>query len=295
MKLIYYSSEKGNVGDELNVWLWNRIFPGHFENDNDKTAFLGIGSILLENSVFIDEASAYKKKIICGTGVRSISERLNLDNSWHISFLRGPYSSLKLTHSLDNYISDSAYFVVLTDEFKKYKNLPKKHKVSVIPYFQSMDKLNWEKVCKHFDWNLITTETKDVDYFLSEIASSELVISEAMHGAILADVLRVPWRRLKFYAHLYEGENVSEFKWNDWLSSVEIYEDQPIEFGKRSLKKGNFITRQFYKSKYEKRLIKKLSHAAKEPYQLSSDKRFDQIVSQIESKRIEILKHLSQG
>lgn len=292
MKLIYYASEKGNVGDELNFWLWEKFFGKEIIDDYQDVAFLGIGSILLENSWFLEEASKYKHKIIFGTGVRSINEKLLFDESWNISFLRGPFSSLKINNNIDNYISDAAYALPLVEDYSKYLDLPKKYKVSVIPYFKSLDKAYWENICKEFGWNLITTETKDVDWFLKEVASSEFVISEAMHGAILADILRVPWKRLKFHSHVYEGMNVSEFKWEDWLYSVGIRFDNAIDIGIRKKKKVNFITQFYYKKRNTKRMIKAFKNLDFTNFNLSDDSIFKEIVLNFDKKRSSLINYL---
>jgi len=87
MNLIYYKSEKGNFGDDLNVWLWPKVFKQDLFQDNKDVAFFGIGSILIENSDFINKAETYNKKVIFGTGVRSINEAFDFDNSWDVRFV----------------------------------------------------------------------------------------------------------------------------------------------------------------------------------------------------------------
>ena len=37
-----------------------------------------------------------------------------------------------------------------------------------------------------------------------------------MHGAIVADALRVPWIPARLYGHFME------FKWRDWTESIEV-------------------------------------------------------------------------
>jgi len=288
MNLIFYKSEKGNFGDDLNSWLWPQLFGEKILLENSDTAFLGIGSILMKNSFFIEKANTYKNKIVFGTGLRSIKEEISFDDSWNIMFLRGPYSSLKLTNSLNNYISDSAYCIGLLPNYNDLLKIPKKHKLSFIPYFKSIDKVNWEAICKQLGWNLILPTGNNVEGFINEIASSEQVISEAMHGAIIADVLRVPWKRLRFYSHIYEGEGVSEFKWNDWLLSVDItknsYIDSPMKKKRNIYKILTFAN----KKRNEKRLINNVKNEGTIPFQLSSEERFQQIISELKAKQKEL-------
>ena len=289
MNLIFYKSKKGNFGDDLNTWLWPQIFGKHIFSKDSNTAFLGIGSILMENSTFIKEANTYDKKIIFGTGLRSIGENITLDDSWNVMFLRGPYSSLKLTNSLSNYISDGAYGLALLPDYQKYLSLPKKYKTSFIPYFKSLDKVNWKKICADLGWNLILPTGNNMEFILNEIASSEQIISEAMHGTILADVLRVPWKRLRFYAHIYEGVGVSEFKWNDWLLSIDITENSYINSPLKK-KRNIFKVLTFANTiRNEKLLLENLKNSDAIPFQLSSDKRMEEIMKQLEAKKQELV------
>ncbi|WP_397363340.1 polysaccharide pyruvyl transferase family protein [Olleya sp. R77988] len=270
MKLIYYKSEKGNFGDDLNLWLWPKIFGDTFFDNND-VAFFGIGSILIENSYFLKEAETCKQKVVFGTGVRSINEKFNFDDSWDIRFLRGPYSSLKLTNTLDKYVADGAYFLALIPEYKDYLNIPKQHEIGFIPYFKSIDKVNWQQICDQLGWKLILPTNGDVEQFMKDISSCKTIISEAMHGCILADVLRVPWKRLRFNAHLHEGEKVSEFKWNDWLLSVGIKDNIYIEAPSLRRRKLYKIFKTAFKKKNENYLLDKLKNHQSIDFNLSDN------------------------
>lgn len=292
MKIIYYNSDKGNVGDELNVWLWERLFDKSFLDKNSDTALLGIGSILLENSTFVNDANAYKRKIILGTGVRSITENIQLDNSWYVSFVRGPYSSFRLTNSTTNYISDGAYFIGLLGEYKNYLALPKKHEIGFVPYFKSANLIDWEKLCAKQGWHLISPVTKDINGFMEEIASCKTIISEAMHGAIFADILRIPWKRFRYYSHIYEGEKVSEFKWTDWLASIEIYDSRFFEISPKRKKWFHKIYKGIYDNSNYKKLQKNMGNHTIVPFNLSSEKRFSEIILQLENKKKELISFL---
>ncbi|MGY6649912.1 polysaccharide pyruvyl transferase family protein [Wenyingzhuangia sp. IMCC45574] len=288
MKLISYKNKNGNFGDDLNSYLWPKIFGPKF-SENENIAFLGIGSILTENSTFIKEASLFDNKLILGTGVRSLKENLTFDETWDFSFLRGPLSSFKITGSFNNFITDSAYFYALLDEYKKVMKLPKKHKISVIPYFKSIDLINWKKFCDKNNLNLITPSNLSVEEFIIQVASSERVYAEAMHGAIMADILRVPWKRIKFNAHFSETEVVSEFKWHDWFGSINLHNVENISLYKRPIPYNE--QNLFKKVKSEKRFFKlgkKLTH--NNSFYLSNESRFTEIITQLQEKRSEVLK-----
>lgn len=288
MKLICYKDKKGNIGDDLNFWIWPKIFGSDFFKDK-KNAFLGIGSILITDSDYIEKAEKHELKIVFGTGVRSIEQVFDFDSTWDISFLRGPFSSYIVTGSLHNYITDSAYFISLLPEFNNYKKFKKKHKISFIPYYKSVGLVDWEKCCEKLGWNLILPTGGDVEDFLIQVAESENVIAEAMHGAIIADALRVPWKRLKFNAHLYEGEIVSEFKWKDWLYSINTKEHTPITFLPNILKTKYKIFPFLKKDKYIRDFVSQMK-GREIKFSLSSDHRFDEIIQQLEIKKKEIIK-----
>jgi succinoglycan biosynthesis protein ExoV len=157
-----------------------------------------------------------------------------------------------------------------------------------------MDKMNWKKLCDTLGWHLITPETMDVEHFIREVAASESVISEAMHGAILADVLRVPWKRLRFYSHQFEGEKVSEFKWMDWLFSIEIYTNQYLQVQHKRKKWYRTFLKFYYKKKYYDDALKQFRQHDSVPFYLSDTSRFDAIVTQLKSKKKALIDYLKQ-
>ena len=67
-------------------------------------------------------------------------------------------------------------------------------------------------VARRLGLEYLSTEAP-LDEFIDTIRNATLVVSEAMHGAILADAMRTPWIP---FAHL----NHNEFKWRDWYQSI---------------------------------------------------------------------------
>lgn len=221
MDLAYYKVKIGNFGDDLNLWLWEKIFADELKRKDD-FVLIGIGTILFDKSQALVGLED-KKKIIFGSGIRFIDNPISIDDKWIVSFLRGPLSSYILRNNLEEYITDSAYCLALTDAYKDFMKEEKKYKISLMPHFRSTKLANWKKICKELGYHYINPHSKKgLIFTISEIAKSEYIISEAMHGAIVADILRIPWRRVKFYSHIHESEKVSEFKWTDWLRSMEI-------------------------------------------------------------------------
>jgi hypothetical protein len=221
MKLLYFKSAKGNFGDDLNPWLWPKIFAG--TKLPEDTYLIGIGSILHTGNNSIKEI-ATNKKIVFGTGIRpsKVYDRFTFDHTWDVRFLRGPLSA-EATSNKYPYISDSAYAVRQLEDFSNYRDQEKKYEISLMPYFHSVKYFDWQGLCQEMGYHYISPHSEHgVEQTLKEIAQSKMLITEAMHGAILADALRVPWHRYILTTPNTEGAMVSEFKWNDWLRSVGI-------------------------------------------------------------------------
>lgn len=223
MNYIYYKDKRGNFGDDLNPWLWKQLFATSEIVQN--SLFLGIGSILNQDYKNVADAmNPNVKKIVFGTGVRPSYESsyLELDHTWDVKFLRGPLSSFYFQNKYP-YIADAAYAIRLLPQFEKYLKTPKKYKISFMPYYKSATMFNWKKICDILGFHYISPFSENgVEHTILEIASSETIITEAMHGAIVADALRVPWHRFILSIPHTEGPMVSEFKWNDWLMSSDL-------------------------------------------------------------------------
>lgn len=305
MKYLYYKSKKGNFGDDLNGWLWPKLFTKIPELDN--VHFLGIGSILYSENPFLNNINKYKK-IVFGSGVRPSPKytKFKTDQTWDIKFLRGPLSAKALDNKY-NYITDAAYALRQLPDFENLIKCEKRYEVSLMPYFHSEDYFDWKKICQQLGVHYISPHSENgVEFTISEIASSKKLITEAMHGAIVADLLRVPWHRFILTTPFTEGSMVSEFKWNDWLQSVEINNPDVTYipfYSKTKLQKSysrtalyqklnrffNFSTstQLLFKTKVKNELLRKLSEELS--YFLSEDKVIEHIDRKMEHE-IELFK-----
>lgn len=84
MKLTYFKAGRGNFGDDLNPYIFRRLFPSALSDDNDGINFYGIGTLIDSR---IDQNG---KAVLMGTGIRDLSLTYDTHN-WDIFFLRGPY------------------------------------------------------------------------------------------------------------------------------------------------------------------------------------------------------------
>jgi succinoglycan biosynthesis protein ExoV len=205
MRLFAYKGKETNFGDELNYWLWDRLLPGYFEKD-DGNLFLGIGSVLY------DSHPEELKKIVFGAGYAGYTNLPTIDSNWRFYFVRGNHTAEKL--GLDNAlaIGDSGILIrsIIKDEPRVIK-----YEASYMPHFESAKIGEWQRICKKSGVNYIDPRWP-VEKILSEILSSKLIISEAMHGVIIADSLRVPWQSIEPYDPNHRN------KWQDWASALDV-------------------------------------------------------------------------
>jgi|GEM_PF-227657 len=210
MKLFYHKDPVGNFGDDLNPWLWPRLLPNLLDDD-ESSLFVGIGTILDER---IPHAPM---KVVFGTGV-GYGRLPAVDERWRICCVRGPLTARALGLPSEVAITDPAVLVktVLPDT----TDVPKQHRVSFMPHHRSKIRADEESIdlqvaCASANIYYIDPAA-GIDSVLRDIASSETVIAEAMHGAIVADALRIPWVPVKIYDH------IRDLKWRDWCSSLDL-------------------------------------------------------------------------
>lgn len=84
MKLYFYCGVCFNFGDELNWWMWLKIFGDVFD-DSDEKFFFGIGLILFL-SYFVNI-----NKVVFGFGYGGYMELFKIDDKWDVRFLCGKY------------------------------------------------------------------------------------------------------------------------------------------------------------------------------------------------------------
>jgi len=281
MKLYYFQGDEPNFGDELNPWLWSRLLPDFFSED-EAEIFLGIGSILFDG--FPQDS----KKIVFGAGYGGYHPPPVLNENWHVYFVRGPRSAAALSLDSRYAVGDGAILIRTVVETRQQK---KRHKVSVMPHFESAQFGCWDIAARKAGVNLIDPR-QSVDHCIAEIAASELVLTEAMHGAIVADALRVPWVCLQPLATSHRS------KWLDWAEALEIdFRSVPrtasnanellyAKFCKnyrvlRYMKKARTYTRSFLSGRFTDLLAKEIvGYAASEP-SLSSDRAMDRVTDRM--------------
>jgi succinoglycan biosynthesis protein ExoV len=206
MKLTYFAGDPPNFGDELNPLVWNAVLPNGFLDEREDELFLGIGSIVQD----IYPKSA--RKYVVGSGYGGYSAMPDVrDGSWECLFVRGPRTAKHLGLPADRAICDPAVLLRLLPTPAAAPGIA----LAFMPHYESLERGFWQAVCRTAGVTLIDPRD-DAQVVLSQIKGATLLITEAMHGAIVADALRTPWIAAK---PLHQSHRM---KWLDWSESLGI-------------------------------------------------------------------------
>lgn len=201
--LLHYYRTLPNFGDALNPWLWHRLLPGHFSPD-DNVVFLGIGTILQAG---IPEASRY---VVLGAG-SGYGALPAVDSRWEFHAVRGPLTAAALHLPREAAVTDAAYLLNLVDLPAARTGKP----IGFMPHWRSLRRIPWRAICEFAGLRFINPFAP-VEQVLAELRGCDRLVTEAMHGAIVADLLRVPWVPVRL------GDHFLDFKWRDWLAAMEV-------------------------------------------------------------------------
>lgn len=205
MRLYVWRGEASNFGDELNTLLWPALLPGLFDADAS-ALFLGIGSVLDARH------SARLRKVVAGAGYGGYEAPARLDGSWDIYWVRGPRTARQLGLPPAFGLGDPASLLPLvhTPPARRARDI-----IGFMPHFESLSRGAWTEVAEVAGVTLIDPRDEP-EAVLARIASCRLLLSEALHGVIVADALRVPWVALTPLASVHHA------KWLDWAETLNL-------------------------------------------------------------------------
>lgn len=213
MKLYYFKDPQGNFGDDLNPWLWDRLLPEFFDDDESEL-FVGIGTLLN------DRIPAEPRKHVFGSGL-GYGAPPNKEQGYLFHAVRGYKTAHALNLPSDLVITDAAVLVRAVDYRRALK---KDFCFGFIPTGHTLASYDWQSVCMELGFNFISPHG-EVEDTLYEMSRCEVLICEAMHGAIVADAMRIPWLPINC------SNIVLAFKWEDWLGTMGLaYDPTPISF-----------------------------------------------------------------
>ena len=202
------SFQLANFGDRLNDWIFPRLSPdGFFDRETD-VCILGIGTIL----GLREPPPGTKHTLVFSSGwTPGIGKRFALD-TYDVRCVRGPETANALGLHMGRAKGDGAYMLRLLFPYREYE---KRHRFSFMPHVHSVTfwHYDWETICCKCGVNFVSP-VWSTERILREIASTEVMLCEAMHAAIVADAFRVPW------VPCLGTRGIPGFKWIDFCSSI---------------------------------------------------------------------------
>ncbi len=294
MLLYRWQGEARNFGDELNTLLWPRLLPDLLDDDPD-ALLLGIGSVLDAR-----HAKAVTK-VVAGAGYGGYAEPATLDESWVIHWVRGPLTARRLRLSPACGLGDPAMLLPLAGLGRPTDGQSSGGRsVGFMPHFESLTHGAWAVAASLAGVELIDPRIDPIA-IIAAIANCRMLVSEAMHGIIVADALRVPWVARLPLAPIHRP------KWQDWAEVLDLQiEFQPgcasslPEWLHASWLSGRHRGRRFMqlaepwltgvaRQRFVAAAARALSDAAAAPPQLSSSTALDRSQARM-LERLEVLR-----
>ena len=208
MEVEYTRVAAGNFGDDMNSWFWEKLSPDGW-GPNSKHTLLGIGSLL---GVDRDPSRHWH---VLGSGA-GYQYPANLSEAGHWSFLavRGPLSAMALGLSEEKAVTDTA---ILLSSIPEFQVVPENERDGVIfiPHHRASEYCDWKRICEDSGIGYVDPGADSIEV-IDAIRSSSLVLSGAMHAAIIADTFRVKW------VPITTSSAINHFKWLDWTMSMEM-------------------------------------------------------------------------
>lgn len=194
-----------NFGDNLNDLIFkelkfdNKFFfkKKLFYKNLSCNTYLGLGT-LITNKI------NQKIKVI-GSGSDGITKP-TVEPDY--LFVRGKFTTKFLNLDKKLALGDTAYF--LKDYIQTKCSKIKDKEIGIVPHWST-----------NYSADNIIPVDLPVDKFIYELSRYKIILAEAMHGAICADICRIPWSPIVI------GKGFNYFKWNDWSSIFDL----KLEFG----------------------------------------------------------------
>jgi succinoglycan biosynthesis protein ExoV len=264
VKLYYYKADRPNFGDDINPWFWRKALGFEFDG-SDEEIFVGIGTIIND---LLPEADILH---IFGSGAGYGNSVPRKADHWRVHCVRGPLTAQAIDVDKKLAVTDPVMLLHrwVTDSFDQ-----KVFRCSFMPHVDFASE-RLEVICTNVGINYISPAWEQ-DTVIKQVGQSEKLITSAMHGAILADALRVPWTPVT------AAGDVIPFKWHDWCQSLKLnYEPTQMVTIYPSVK-PDLTSRMKAKAK-NALASQRLKHVSKRgKYYLSSSKVLDDRLDRLE-------------
>lgn len=208
MKIYYYKDPQGNFGDDLNEWLWERLLPGRWDEADD-TCLCAIGTLIgpampdARRWIVFSSGAGYGPPPPDFAGPR-----------WRIACVRGPLTARVLGLDPAAAVTDGAMLLGALPEFAPLAEADRRG-VVFMPHHNALIAGEWKAACARAGIEFVDPR-QDSRVTLDRLRRAKLVVADAMHAAIAADALRVPW------VPVATSPEISAFKWMDWTLSLSL-------------------------------------------------------------------------
>jgi hypothetical protein len=199
--LKYCRIDGGNFGDDINLQLWERLFP-NLSILTGKVLFYGVGTLL------DGRHDQTVRKVVLGAGIGETQVAL-ADGNWDFRWVRGPKTAAEFGLSNDLALGDAA---ILWPELIAGHDL--QGPIGLIPHYATWDTYDWVTVARNAGMVAINPREAP-NVVIDQMRHCSRVLTESLHGAICADAMGIPWA-VCVLAHRF-----NEFKWRDWLATID--------------------------------------------------------------------------
>ncbi|WP_088881435.1 polysaccharide pyruvyl transferase family protein [Vibrio rotiferianus] len=197
-----------NFGDVVNKFIVEKLSGKRAiwsSDKSDKEHHLVIGSVL---------QSSNDNAIVWGSGIIS-DRKMPLFKPKKVYAVRGPKTrEVLLARGIEcpEVYGDPA---LVLPSLIQPNDSDTVYKLGIIPHYNNKSDVFFKQNFPD-DVKIIDIETDDVQVFIDEIASCELIVSSSLHGIIIADAYGVPAHHISFDDSVEGGE----FKFFDYYLSV---------------------------------------------------------------------------
>lgn len=220
---LYRYAGAPNFGDDLNALLWPRMLGDLVDvgrplpvgsaragDPLDDELFLGIGTLVNHR------LPAARRLVVLGAGV-GYGAPPDLTLAWDVRAVRGPDTATALGHGSDVVATDAAALLGPAGL------LPARRGGTgavFAPHHRWSRGIPWPTVCRAAGVGLVDPR-HPIDSVLARLARADIVLTGALHVAIVADALGIPWVAVGLEAGFPHG------KWADWCGSLRL-EHRPL-------------------------------------------------------------------
>jgi GR25 family glycosyltransferase involved in LPS biosynthesis len=212
-----------NAGDQVNPYLFEVVAgrTPYFSARRNQPHVLGVGSILF---------MATPESHVWGSGILAPDGDYSQVSPDKVHAVRGKLTRdiLRSKYGLDRDVplGDPGVFADEIPEVVEYTRSSRiKRRIGVIPHHRMIDHPYIRDITRRADACVIDPHLDCID-FIREIVSSEIILSQSLHGLIFAQVFRKPYA---WFSHTHDEAWL--FKFRDWFSTTTAPASAPAMFG----------------------------------------------------------------